>query len=369
MAEDKEQIGFHKGALTTLAKERQEPCMTISSSKMNILKKASIYNKTVAMSESESENTIRQTIDLGIAWTWKYDASFISALVAACETAGATVLEIRADTVGDVTQKVSEGSMRFRWFFDRASDEDESFRPLSSFCLSSHRSIDAKKISFINPTDEARRAADKATMHLEFITHGIHVPHTVILPAQADTPTVSIPDEEMSRLGSPFVIKPANTTGGGVGVIMNASSMSDVEEHRSTFKDDKYLLQAKVSPVYLSEARAWFRVFYACGETWLCWWDDQTHVYDSVSADEERWFGLEILRSAMDVIAEICRLDFFSSEFAQTADGTFVSVDYVNELCDMRPKSTTPDGVPDMMIGWVAQRLAARVSERKVKSN
>jgi hypothetical protein len=81
-------------------------------------------------------------------------------------------------------------------------------------------------------------------------------------------------------------------------------------------------------------------------------------VYEEVSEDEERWFDLGSLRDSISRIATICRLHFFSSEFAQTQDGTFVSVDYVNELCDMRPKSTTQNGVPDRLLDWVADRMA-----------
>jgi hypothetical protein len=40
-------------------------------------------------------------------------------------------------------------------------------------------------------------------------------------------------------------------------------------------------------------------------------------------------------------------------------------VDYVNELCDMRPKSTTPDGVPDELLLWVADRMADRIVQAR----
>jgi glutathione synthase/RimK-type ligase-like ATP-grasp enzyme len=302
-----------------------------------------------------------EEVDLGIAWTWEYDAPFIHALRKRCEESGISVLEIVPENIEPVTRSILEGKLRCRWLYDRASDEDDSFRALASFVLAQHRSDATGRMSFINPTDDARRAADKATMHLEFLTHHIHVPHTVILPPYAEQPDFDIPESDMEELGRPFIIKPANTTGGGTGVILDATNVTDVMRNRMTYQDDKYLLQKKVVPAYLSEARAWFRVFYAFGEIRVCWWDDLTHIYDDVTADEDRWFKLGELRESMKIIAQVCRLDFFSSEFAQTSDEKFLSVDYVNELCDMRPKSTTPDGVPDKLIDWVADRITTGV--------
>ena len=323
---------------------------------MNILKMAPIYKKMAGTDSRVNDQTRR--IALGIAWTWEYDEPFIRAIVDACGVLGLSVVEVTQATIERVTRDVLDGTLQFGCFFDRASDEDDAFRSLSAAALRAHQ---AGRMSFINPSERARRAADKATMHLEFLANGIHVPHTTILPTYAERSDLSIPDEEMRALGSPFVIKPANTTGGGTGVIMDGMSIKDVIRHRMTYGEDKYLLQQRVNPVYLGESRAWFRVFHAFGDSSLCWWDDQTHVYDEVTPDEERWYGLSELRDAIGIIARICKLDFFSSEFAQTADGTYVSVDYVNELCDMRPKSAAPDGIPDDVIRWVAGQMADHV--------
>jgi hypothetical protein len=113
------------------------------------------------------------------------------------------------------------------------------------------------------------------------------------------------------------------------------------------------LLQKFITPAVLGDRRAWFRVFYAFGETILCWWDDVTHIYDEVSADEESRFGLEGLHAIGRKVAEICALEFFSSEVALTDDGTPVVVDYVNEVCDMRLKSRHRDGVPDAVVHMI----------------
>jgi hypothetical protein len=163
---------------------------------------------------------------------------------------------------------------------------------------------------------------------------------------------------ELARLGRPFIIKPANTTGGGVGVVIGAESLKDVIETRQHHKNDKYLLQEKIIPAILSGRRAWFRVFFAFGEVILCWWDDQTHIYEFLTADEEERFALPTLRDIAGSIKDVCGLDFFSTEIAFVSSGTFVVVDYVNEICDMRLKSRHVDGVPDHIVELVAGRIA-----------
>lgn len=202
-------------------------------------------------------------------------------------------------------------------------------------------------------------------MHLEFLTHGIHVPHTIILPPARETPTLTFDPSELTSLGTPFVVKPANTTGGGVGVFMNGKTIEDIQRQRLVHPSDKYLVQQRIVPVYLSEMRAWFRVYFAFGETFLCWWDDRTHIYEVVSAEEEEMFGLTPMRDRIRTTAKICGLDFFSAEYSMTSDGSFVSVDYVNEMCDMRPRSTTPNGVPEELLDWVSAQLILTVQGLK----
>ena len=83
-----------------------------------------------------------------------------------------------------------------------------------------------------------------------------------------------------------------------------------------------------------------------------------THIYSPVSPHEELSFGLEELRHITEKIFLICRLDFFSTELVVTEDRRFVSVDYVNEMCDMRLQSVHEDGVPDSVVAEIADALA-----------
>ncbi len=89
-----------------------------------------------------------------------------------------------------------------------------------------------------------------------------------------------------------------------------------------------------------------------------CWWDDETHRYRTLTRAEIQAHGLRPLLSITRSIAEVCRLDFFSTEIALTPSGTFVVVDYVNDLCDMRLQSRHFDGVPDLVVTEICRRIA-----------
>jgi len=134
--------------------------------------------------------------------------------------------------------------------------------------------------------------------------------------------------------------------------------LKDVIETRQHHKNDKYLLQETVKPKFLNGNKAWFRVLYVFGEIIPCWWDDITHIYRRVSADDEERYGLSVLREMMKTIQKVCSLDFFSSEVALTEEHTFVVVDYVNEVCDMRLQSKHKDGVPDDIVRWIQELIA-----------
>ena len=304
--------------------------------------------------------TTTERVDLAIAWNWEFDREFIRCIKASASAHVLSLLLIDQSNISETVERLQHGDLSVHCLLDRASDEDERFLPLAQ--LFQRKSLSATRV--INPYTLMRRAADKATMHLEFLSRGIHVPYTIIISPYNHKSELELSLSELAYLGRPFIIKPANTSGGGVGVVVGAESLKDIIETRQHHKNDKYLLQERVIPVTLDGHRAWFRVFFAFGTTILCWWDDQTHVYEVVTPDQERQFGLSSLRDIAQAIREICGLDFFSTEIAQTVPGTFVVVDYVNEMCDMRLKSLHPDGVPDTVIETIAGLIANLASTR-----
>jgi hypothetical protein len=300
--------------------------------------------------------------DLGIAWNWEYDRDFVFAVEHACAAANISIYRIEPYNVDDTLKQLRSGTIAIRCFLDRASDADESFEPLARFIAESG-------ISVINDFDKIERAKDKATMHLEFIANGLHAPYTLIISPFSKKKEVELSLSELARLGRPFIIKPANTTGGGIGVVLGAETLKQVIAERQHHKNDKYLLQETVKPVTLQGRDAWFRVLFAFGEVFPCWWSVVTHEYITVLPEEEASFRLGEIHTIMQKIHSICRLDFFSSEIALNAEGKFVVVDYVNEICDMRMKSSHADGVPDSIVHAIATLIAHNAAERISRSH
>ena len=301
------------------------------------------------------------SIDLAIAWNWEFDSDFVRSIEAECTRRSLTTWRIEDHNLADTLRRLSEGRMAFRAFFDRASDADERYLALQPF-------VDRDGILAFNPRRLVLHAADKATMHLELITHGLNVPNSIILPPARTSTEHGVEPEDIERIGVPFVIKPANTTGGGTGVILGAETLGRIAAARLDHPGDKYLVQETIHPTLLGGRRAWFRAYHAFGTTILCWWDDITHEYSEVSSHDEAAFGLAGLRHVMGIIRRACGLDFFSSEIAITPERKFIVVDYVNEVCDMRRRSLFGNGAPDAVVDAIAGLLAGTVASRLAAS-
>ena len=255
--------------------------------------------------------------------------------------------------------RMEREELGFKVFFDRASDQEEDFEQLVDMM----RNQGAK---MINDVDRATWAVDKATMHLEFLSNGIHVPYTIILPPWDERPELdSIP---LDKVGSPFVIKPA-CGGCGDGVVLNAQSIDDIQKARQQFPYDKYLMQEKISPVQVDGRRAWLRVFYACGEVLPCWWDDQTKIADVLSSSGiDQKVHSNIIR-IMREIARISELDLFSTEIAQVPENKLLVIDHVNDQVDLRKKSSHLDGIPDEVVNRIVVNLVNWVEKKNRPSS
>ena len=292
-----------------------------------------------------------QRFDLCLAWNWEYDADFVSLLEAACARRGLTLLSVTPANMNAILQGLAQRQIAFRSFLDRASDADPAFQPLADRARS-------RDVFRLNPQELCRWADDKATMHLEFLSHGIHVPYTILLAPFRESPALQGLD--LTPLGGRFAIKPAHG-GGGAGVITEASTLEEVHAARQQLPDEKYLLQAHIQPCRLDGQPAWFRALYCGGMVFPCWWDTQTHLYAPVTDDQAQTFGLRPLWEIMARIARVCRLDLFSSEIGLTEEGLFLVADYVNNPIDLRLQSQAADGVPDAIVESIAEQLAMLV--------
>lgn len=300
----------------------------------------------------------KKIIDLAIGADWEYDLDFIVILEREARLHGLTSLVIWPENLSGILEKLRAGETAFRFYVDRASATSRAFAELQEFVIRSTADI-------IEPLEKVRWASDKATMHLEFIANGLETPFTVILPPVDEVRDPPLSEGDLAPLGRPFVVKPANTTGGSVGVVDNAVTVEDVLNARRHYPADKYLVQRKVRPFEVDGKRFWFRGFYVLGLIRCAWWNDLTHVYAELRPEEVKAYALEPLFEIVRKIAQVCRLRFFSTEIVRDEQGRHVVIDYVNEYCDLRLSSKHPDGVPDALVGEIASKIAAYAQRRE----
>ncbi len=300
--------------------------------------------------------------DLGLAYVWEYDDDFIALIEETFQKQGLTTFRITYDNIYEITDRVNNKKLAFRFYLDRAWDVDEDFEELGKI-------LKRKKTIIFNPYKNVTHAIDKANMHLEFITAGLNVPYSIIIPPHCETEDIYVSLEELAKLGRPFIIKPCNTTGGGVGVVTGAESLKEVLDERINNDEDKYLLQKKIYPEILDGKRAWFRCFWAFNEAIPVWWDDETHLYNELLPTEIDKHKLKSLENHTRTIAKLIGLDFFSTEIVLTENDKFVVIDYVNDQCDMRFQSKHIDGVPDSIVRRIINNMMASVTgsaEKKI---
>jgi hypothetical protein len=283
--------------------------------------------------------------DLCLPWYWEYDIDFVQFVEHACIARGLTLWQITPDNLLESITALYKGEKSFKTLLER-SQYDDRFEPIIRWAKKFNRKR-------INPTEVSKWSEDKATMHLELISSGIHTPYTILLPPFIEQPV--IPDLDLIPIGHQFVIKPSNE-GGGEGVILGAFSMEQILRARMDFPEQKYLIQATVIPRTIHGRPAWFRVFFANGKTYPCWWHPLSHVSATVTQQDEHRYELSPLHKITERIASICKLDWFSTEIALTSK-EFVVVDYVNDGIDTRVQSKAVDGVPDEVIRNIAEQL------------
>ncbi len=320
-----------------------------------------------------------QLYDLCLAWNWEHDADFVRLLDLTCAARGLTLLSISTRNRDDILTRLARREVGFRALIDRASEADSTYLPLVDVA----RSLGARRL---NPRELADRAYDKAAVHHAFLDDGIPTPRTIILPAYLDQRDLASLD--LTHLGGPFAVKPA-LGGGGEGVIMEVSTLEQVQRARTQFPEQQYLLQEHVTPKSVDGLPAWFRVIYCLDEIFITFWDTITHVYTPVNdvgavlrdcpaqgghADsgghvgppqQTNPFHLASLREVTKRIASICHLDLFSTEIALTEDNRLLVVDYVNDPIDLRLQSKAKDGVPDFIVEDIAARLADEVTKNQ----
>jgi len=289
--------------------------------------------------------------DICLATDWEHDKDFLCLLDGSLRSRGLSTYIVWPHNLEKVLQALRSGSMGFRFVLDRGSATSPEFLEL-------YRILSRTGARFLDDPGMILWASDKATMHLEFISGGIRVPYTLIVAPFTTAREIPISRDELSRLGCPFFVKPANTTGGGVGVFECGTSLEDILAVRQQHKEDKYLVQERIHPLEKEGRRFWFRAYQVCGSQLATWWHDLSHVYEPLLPAQVERYALQPLFGMIRDIAGICRLNFFSTEIVLDRAGQWVAVDYVNDSCDLRLKSRHADGVPDEVVLQIAERIA-----------
>jgi hypothetical protein len=213
-----------------------------------------------------------------------------------------------------------------------------------------------RQAHLIDPPVIALAAFDKARLHPLLKAAGFSLPFTILVQA-AEVPTFRFTPEQQAQLGNPFVIRPSLGYGKG-GVVLDAQSEADLQRSMARWPDSVYLVQTRIVPKQINGTPAYFRVFFAFGSVWFCWWNCYTDRYSILQPAEIEAHGLQNLREIICRLAELTRMQFFSSEIALTDSGEFVLIDYINDQCHMLTQSANPQmGVPDEVVAGVARCL------------
>lgn len=292
--------------------------------------------------------------DLAIAYKWKYDKEFVELIEHRFQLSGLRTFVIGKFNLSEVIALTRKNKISFKAFLDRASDEDPEFLPLSSILKKHHCYL-------VNPHNKILKSNDKVLMHNKLLKKKFQLPNTFPIQPYDKQNELLITHEELKLLGDIFIIKPATFSGGGEGVIRNATSIEQIQIERIKNHSDKYLVQEKIKPKTLNERRAWFRVIYAFGHVIPTWWDDKTHIYYKVTDSEIKKHNLHQLSKISKKLARITRLDYFSTEVALTKDHKFILIDYVNDQCDMRLKSNHVDGIPDEVVVEFVEAMKRKI--------
>lgn len=291
-----------------------------------------------------------KNFDLGIAYNWEYDVDFVSLVEEQLQANGLSTYVVHPNNVLAVRDDLLQKKLGFNAYLDRAWDVDEKFEDIGKL-------LQRRKTRLFNPYKNVLHAIDKASMHLEFITAGLNVPYSIIIPPHSQEEDILLSVEDLAILGRPFIIKPCNTTGGGIGVVTGAESLKEVLNERIAYSHDKYLIQEKIYPNTINGKRTWFRCFWAFGKVITVLWDDQTHVYEVIDDDLKTKINIKKLNQITKTIFGLTKLDFFSTEVVLTGENKYMVIDYVNDQCDMRLKSKHSDGVPDEIVNQIITSL------------
>ncbi|MBU1852524.1 MAG: hypothetical protein KJ957_00585 [Candidatus Omnitrophica bacterium] len=296
--------------------------------------------------------------DFALAWNSSHREKFVNWVRRECSLRKLEFLLINSNNAKDVINRLEKGRLKIKFLLDNESDYDIRTDLFARLCYA------VKDIGgyVICDPDDAREAANKAVAHYDLIKANIPVPYTVVV-RNWEPDNFKLTKEEIRRLGTPFIIKPASGFG-QKGVVKNADgSIKEIARARHFNRGDNFLLQEKIEPVFFDERQGWFRVYFLFGEIIPCWWNTETGRYSHVTLREMYNYRLLPLARITSEIARITNMEFFTTEIAITGKGKerrFVVIDYVNDQPELCVRSEKVGGGP---VPEVVQHIAERIVE------
>lgn len=138
-----------------------------------------------------------ETFDLGIVWDNEADNGFVSELNGRCLKERVKPYLIHAYNFFSSLKDITEGQISFHFFLNRTSDDGLTFNGFPDF-------LKRKGIISINHLDKVRNSTYKFKMHLEFNSHDIPVPKTVLFSPGEDRKTLEM---KMKYVSKSFILK------------------------------------------------------------------------------------------------------------------------------------------------------------------
>lgn len=287
-----------------------------------------------------------EIFDLGIAWNWEPDTGFVRELNDRLLTEGLKPYLIHAYNFYASLKDVCEERIRIQLFLDRTISDSSPLSEVGDF-------LNRKGIPFINYPDKAKKLLRRSTVYHQPAHHNILLPMKIMLKPRDSMKTLKL---KISYMAHPFVLKPIEGPP-DVGVNPNATSIDDVLKLREQYGDITYVAQEKICPTMLDKRRASFRCVYCLGEVVPAWWCPEDNIYELLTQYDIDRFELNHLFLTSKKIANISKLDFFSTEIVIDKNYSFFVTDYLNIHPDMRRRSKFNNGVPDEIVEKIIKNI------------
>jgi len=305
--------------------------------------------------------------DIALIWNSREDCYFAKLIRDICRKKGRSFFWIDESNAKIALRNILSDKLHIMVLIDTDATYNEPDDIFAKVCYAAKD----QGTAIVNDPDTTCIAIDKAIMYYRLLEHGIDVPYTKIIRSW-QSKQFKLSKAQKEQIGAPFIIKPSQGYARR-GLIRAATGSSyGIAKARAFDPDDHFLLQKKVKATYFDKKKGWFRAYRVFDTIIPCWWDDIKSTYEHISRHEFKKYKLKPLFDITTKIAQITDMLWFSTEIAVTKnrDGSkrYMSIDHVNDQCDMTPLSQAPDGIPEHIVKFTAKALvsnAIKLSKRK----